>query len=69
MGGLGMRELVIVALIVLVFLWPWSKILRKAGYSGWFCLLAPVPLVNIIALWIFAVADWPSLRRVGETTR
>ena len=42
---------------------PPAKILVKAGYSGWWCLIGFVPIVNIIMLWVFAFADWPSLRQ------
>ena len=42
---------------------PPAKILMKAGYSGWWCLIGFVPIVNIIMLWVFAFADWPSLRQ------
>ena len=50
-------------IILLVYLLPIIKILHKAGYSGWWCILLFIPLVNIIFLWVFAYADWPSLRR------
>jgi len=53
--------LVIVALVSAVI--PPVKILMKAGYSGWWCLIGFVPIVNIIMLWVFAYADWPSLRQ------
>jgi hypothetical protein len=65
MGGLGMRELVILLLIVLVF-WPWAIILKKAGYSRLWILLVVVPFVNYIALWVFALSDWPALRANGR---
>jgi len=50
----------VAALFAVVF--PTVKILHKAGYSGWWCLLMFVPGVNWIMLWVFAFADWPSLR-------
>ena len=53
----------IAALVVLfILLFPIVKILRKAGYSGWWVLLWFVPVGNLVALWIFAFADWPALR-------
>ena len=60
--GIAMRELIILLLIFLLFLWPLMVILNKAGYSRLWVLLAFVPLVNYIALWIFAFSDWPALR-------
>lgn len=53
----------IATLVVLfILLFPIWKILRKAGYSGWWVLLWFVPVGNLVALWIFAFADWPALR-------
>ena len=49
--------------IVGFFLWLYARIVRKAGYSGWWCLVMLVPLVNVIMLWVFAFADWPALKR------
>ena len=43
----------------LAFVIPAVKILRKAGYSGWWLLTAFVPFLNVIMLWIFAFARWP----------
>jgi len=37
-----------------------APVVRKAGLSPWWALLALVPVGNIIALWIFAFADWPT---------
>jgi uncharacterized membrane protein YhaH (DUF805 family) len=55
-----------VGLLVLYFV-PIVKILRKAGYSGWWCLIVFVPLVNIIMFYVFAFADWPALRGRNAT--
>ena len=38
------------------------KILHRTGYSGWWSLLSLVPVVNIVALWMFSRADWPIMR-------
>jgi len=51
------------AFTLAVFLVPAVMILRKAGYSGWWCLLGFVPIVNIVMFWVFAFAEWPSLRQ------
>ena len=50
-------------LMTIVFIVPLWKILTKAGFNGAWSLLAFVPLVNIIALWVFALSDWPKERR------
>jgi len=59
-GPIGM--LVIAALIV----WPFWRICQKAGYPGLMALFVFVPVVNIIFLYWFAFADWPSLSRGNQ---
>ncbi len=54
---------VLSALIFLIFLVPLAKIISKAGYSGWWCLIWFVPIGNFVMLWVFAFADWPALRQ------
>ena len=63
MGGLSVFHLLIVLIVLAIYLVPAVKILQKAGYSGWWCLILLVPLVNIIMIYVFAFADWPALRR------
>jgi uncharacterized membrane protein YhaH (DUF805 family) len=57
----GHHLLIVIAILALYFL-PIVKILQKAGYSGWWCLIVFVPLVDIVMLYVFAFANWPSLR-------
>lgn len=50
-------------LMVVIFVIPavvpvWG--IRKAGWSGWWCLLFAVPLANLILLWVFAFGNWPN---------
>lgn len=60
MFNLGPQELFWMFLIFSSFI-PASKILRKAGFSGWWILLYFVPVVNVVALWCLAFARWPAL--------
>lgn len=62
MGGLSILHLLIVVVILILYFLPIMKILQKAGYSGWRCLIVFVPLVNIIMVYVFAFANWPVLR-------
>src|SRR5262249_3353296 len=63
MGAFSLFHLVItLALLLVVSGIPAVMILRKAGYSGWWCLLGFVPIVNIVMLWVFAFSEWPNLR-------
>ena len=49
--------------MVIVFIVPLWKILTKAGFNGAWSLLTFIPMVNIIALWVFAFSKWPKERR------
>src|SRR5277367_4417783 len=37
------------------------RIFERAGYSGWWVLIAPVPGLNLAGLWYFAFGPWPAL--------
>ena len=52
---LGMPLLLIIIVAV-----PVAKILHRAGRSRWWTILAFVPLVNLIGLWVFAFTRWPN---------
>jgi len=64
--GVGMREVVVIGLLVLLF-WPYAKIVSRAGYSPWLVLLLLVPVVNVVLIWIFAYANWPALANKAST--
>jgi hypothetical protein len=53
-------------ILLFVILFPVTKILQKAGYTGWWVLLWLVPIANLVGLWIFAFANWPALRRSDD---
>ncbi|MHA6915916.1 hypothetical protein ACQUJO_22700 [Ralstonia pseudosolanacearum] len=47
----------LIALIVVGI--PVRQVLLRTGFSQWWTLLVLLPLVNLIALWIFAFSTWP----------
>jgi hypothetical protein len=61
MGGFGIWHIVILAILVVVFILPISKILQRAGWNGWLSLLWLIPGVNIVMLWVFAFGSWPAI--------
>ena len=63
LGAAGVLVLVYVALAVLSIIAA-VKVLTKAGYSGWWVLIAFVPIVGIVMALVFAFSDWPVLREV-----
>lgn len=46
--------------MIAAFVFPCWKIVSKAGYAGAWSLLALIPLVNVIMLWVFAFSSWPN---------
>lgn len=63
----GIRELVLLITAV-VTVWPYCRVLSRLGFSPWLGLLVLVPIVNIIALWLFAYARWPRVLRGEPST-
>lgn len=55
----------LVVLIIAGLLIPIQRILRRAGYSGWWCLLFFVPFGNLVGLWVLAFKRWPALQPAG----
>lgn len=45
----------------LIFGIPAAMILMRAGFRGWWSIVVAVPILNVIALWIFAFMEWPAL--------
>jgi hypothetical protein len=66
MGSLSLWHWIVVLVLAFGVLWPVAKILRRAGFSRLWCILAVVPVANLIGLWVFAVAPWPAY---GENHR
>ena len=61
-GVLGLVYLAIVA----VSIWATVRIIQRAGYSGWWVLMALVPIANIVMFFVFAFAEWPVHRELAQ---
>jgi hypothetical protein len=46
---------------------PFANILHRVGRSRWWIILAFVPLINLIGLWVFAFTRWPNVERSAAT--
>jgi len=58
---MSLMHWLVVAIILAVLLVPVARILRRAGFSPWWCILAVIPLLGLIGLWVFAFVPWPSI--------
>ena len=54
-----MRWLVVAAIFLLIPAW---RIVKRSGLHPALSLLLLLPVVNIVALWLFAFANWPALK-------
>jgi hypothetical protein len=61
----GPWGLIVLLVWVLLVGFPIGRILSRIGWSPWLAILAFIPLVNLIALWILATSKWPIERRTG----
>jgi len=59
MAGFGVGHWVIFSVMAAIVLYPIGRILDRLGLSPFWSVLAVIPLVNLIALWALAFADWP----------
>ena len=46
----------------LILIIPFWQLFSKAGYSGWWSLTMVVPVANLVALYVLAFSNWPSLQ-------
>ena len=66
MQSMNLWSGLIVIAICLAMLYPYVRIIRRAGYSGWWLLTMFVPILNMVMLWVFAFAKWPALSRADR---
>ena len=66
-SGVGLIVLLAVYLaIFIVFVWADVRIIRRAGYSGWWFLLGLIPLLNMVMFLVFAFKEWPIQRELAQ---
>lgn len=58
-GGVAVFLALIFMLPLLLI--PVARILRRTGHSRWWCLIAWIPLVDIVGLWMLAYVKWPAV--------
>lgn len=56
---------VVIPLVPVLF-WMPARILRKAGYSGWWVITLLIPIVGFFMVWVFAFVRWPALSAAGS---
>ncbi|MGT2467615.1 hypothetical protein ACVOMV_26220 (plasmid) [Mesorhizobium atlanticum] len=56
---------VVFAVMIAIVLYPIGRIRGRIGLSPLWSVLAVIPLVNLIGLWVLAFADWPGKEKRG----
>jgi hypothetical protein len=54
---------IMLVLLIVIFGVPIARILHRSGRSRWWTIVAFVPLLNLIGLWVFAFTRWPNFDR------
>jgi len=62
MTSFGLAHWIFFVGMVALVLYPIGRILGRVGFSPFWSLLVFVPIVNLIALWVFAFSDWAAKR-------
>lgn len=55
-GSWGFSHWLFFALVAALILYPIGRILKRLGYSPFWSVLAFVPVINLIALWVLALS-------------
>ena len=66
MGSFSLLHWIIVLFFLFVVGFPVARILGRLGFSKALVVIAFIPLVNWIALWVLAYARWPAVGSEGE---
>jgi hypothetical protein len=53
-------------LVVVIFVGFWICVFRKAGFSFWWGVLMPIPVVNFIPVCIFVFREWPIQKELAR---
>ena len=62
MYGYGSFHWLWFLVMIVVVIYPVGRILTRIGFSPLWSVVMFIPLVNLIALWLLAFADWPDGR-------
>lgn len=65
MGTLSSLHWIVLFFSGVLFVPPGWRILQRTGFSGAWALVALIPIVNILLLWVFAFSRWPREQQGG----
>lgn len=59
MGAISLAHLIILLVIAVAVVVPFTKLLPRAGIPSWVAVFALVPIGPLILLWVLAFKRWP----------
>lgn len=59
----GAWHIIIWLSLVMLYLWPVGRILRRMGLPPALALVFVIPLVNLVGFWVLAYAQWRESER------
>ncbi len=65
LSGAAVAAILVAIAVWVLFLVAGIRVIRKAGYSGWWILVAFVPLLNTVMFLVFAFSTWPVERELA----
>jgi hypothetical protein len=48
------------ALLIVLLGVPIARVIHRSGHSRWWTVVAFLPFLNLIGLWVFAFIRWPT---------
>lgn len=63
MGSFSLWHWVIFGVVLIILGYPAARILKRLGFSRWWVVLALIPYLNVVGLWLLAFVKWPMERR------
>jgi hypothetical protein len=61
---LAMMPIMGILLIILLGV-PIARVIHRSGHSRWWTILAFLPFLNLIGLWVFAFVRWPTTEKAA----
>lgn len=58
-AGYGWSHWIFFVVMVVIVLYPIGRILERIGLSPFWSIVAVIPLLNLVGLWVLAFVDWP----------
>jgi hypothetical protein len=56
---------IMVVLLIILFGVPIARVIHRSGHSRWWTIIAFIPLLNLIGLWVLAFARWPTVDKAA----